>query len=129
MRVLEFVGAHALHGCQRTLDRPQYLGHRDRRGGPGQLVAAFDAPAGAHDAGAPELGEDVLQEVLWDLLEPGELFPFDRPLVAPGRGRSQLDGGADCVVGLGGDPHPGILAPRGGLHSASSIPYFVHLLT
>ena len=53
------------------------------------------------DAGVPQVGEDVLEEVRRDALRLRDAVALDRPVA----GRGELDRGADRVVGLRGDPH------------------------
>ena len=72
----ELVGPDALHRGQRTLDRPQHVGHGDLVGGPGELVAAVGAPPGADDPGPAQLGEDVLEEILRDPLRRARYSPL-----------------------------------------------------
>ena len=68
--VRKLVGPDALHRGERAFDRPQHVGHGDLVRGPGELVAAVGAAPGVDDPGPAELGEDVLEEVLRDPLQP-----------------------------------------------------------
>ena len=79
--------------------------------GPGELVAAVGAAAGADDAGPAQLGEDVLQEILRDALAAGQdLALHGHPV---GLDRGQLGRRSNRVVSLGCDPHRTSLAdPR-----------------
>jgi hypothetical protein len=60
-----------------------------------------------HDAGAPQLEQDVLEELLGDALRLREPLGGDRRAVA---GSGELDERAHGVVDLCGDPHPVIVA-------------------
>src|SRR4051794_25676969 len=52
---------HADHRCDRPLERPQDLGHRDLGGGPGELVAAVGAARAGHEARVPKHDRELLE--------------------------------------------------------------------
>ena len=86
--------------------------------GPGELVAAVGAAPGADDAGPAQLGEDVLEEVLRDVLALGEVLALHRHAVRLGGG--ELDRRPHRVVRLGRDPHRSILRGWPGLDESLS---------
>ena len=103
--VVELVGTDALDRGQGPFDGPQHVGDGDVVGGPGELVAAVGAAAGADDPGPAELGEDVLEEVLRNPLRPGQELTLDR--FARFLGRRELDRRPYRVVRLRRDAHGG----------------------
>ncbi len=76
------------------------LEHGHLGGRAGEAVAALDAALGAQDAGAPERGEELLEELDRDLAAAGELGDRHRAAVALA---VQLDERAQRVRGLAGD--------------------------
>ncbi len=77
-------------------------------GRPGEPVAALGAALALHEAGVPQLAEDVLEESQRDSLRLRDPIALQRPLLV---GRGERDRGADGVVGFGGDPHRPPIVP------------------
>ena len=71
--VHELLGREVAHRGQRSVDGEQDLPHRDRRRRAGQARTAAGASVGVDDPGTTQLGEDVLEEVLRDVLRGGDL--------------------------------------------------------
>ena len=69
--------------------------------GPREPVAAVGTALAGDETRVPEVDQDVLEEVERDLLRLREPVALHRA----GAGRGELDGRADRVVRLGGDPH------------------------
>src|SRR5436190_145845 len=69
---------------------------------PGQPVAALDAALAADDPGLSQVAQDVLEELERHLLGLRDALALDRAAAVD---CCQLDARAQCVVGLGGDPH------------------------
>ena len=91
----------AAHVRERALERAHDLGQRDLVGGARQPVAAFDAALRGHDAGVPELREDVLEELDRNGLGGRDAVALGRPVA---RDR-ELGAGSQRVVDLCGDAH------------------------
>ena len=71
-RVLGVVaGAH--HRRDRALEGAQDLGHRDRLGRPGELVAAVGAARAGHEAGLAEADDELLEVGAREVLLGGDL--------------------------------------------------------
>ena len=101
-RVLGLLGRAAADRRERALDgaddvRDGQLGRRF-----GEPEAALGAAVAAHDAGVPELAEDVLQEVERDALGRRDPLGLDRLLVG---GSREFDGCPHGIVGFGRDSH------------------------
>ena len=92
--------------ARRPLDGPDDVGDRHLGGRTRQPVAAVGAALAADDPGAPELGEDALEEPDRDPLGRGDGLALHRGAgaVVGGMG-GQLGRGPHRVVDLGGDPH------------------------
>jgi len=73
----------------------------DGGGGDGEPVAAAGTSLGPDEPGAPELGEDVLQEAHRQALPSADLLTLERP----GPRRGQLGQGSQRIVDLGGYAH------------------------
>ena len=59
------------------------------------------AALAAHDVAAPQVRQDRLEELAWDVLRLGELLGRDMAIAR----RGELDGGAQRVVGACGQSH------------------------
>ena len=109
--VCELVGPDALDSRERAFHRSQDLRHGDLISGSRELVATLGTAARAHDAGPAELGEDVLEEILRNVLTASQLFALDRAALI--LERRELHCGPHRVIGFGCDPHGCILSrPR-----------------
>jgi len=97
---------HTAHRCKAPLQRPQDLPHGVRGRGAGQQIAAAGAPDAAHQAGAGEGGDDLLQVFIGNLLPLGHVPKGDR---LPGRGQGQVQHQPQGVAALGGNFHAIIL--------------------
>ena len=64
----ELLGREVAHRGERAVDGEQDLPHRDRGRRAGQARTPAGTTVGVHDPGAAQLGQDVLEEVLRDLL-------------------------------------------------------------
>ena len=100
-RVLDVLGRLAAHRRQRPLDGADDVGQGDLLGRLGEPVAAVRAALAAHEPGVAQVGEDVLEELRGDRLGGGQRVALDRPAAGGG----ELGGGAQRVVGPGGDAH------------------------
>src|SRR5215212_184183 len=100
--VLDHLGPLAPDVGQRSLYGADDGGQRDLLGRHGEPVAARGTTPGTHEAGAFQVVEDVLHELLGDALGLGDPVPFygAGPV---GGGQRQLGGGPQSVVGLGGN--------------------------
>src|SRR6202522_784900 len=86
---------------QLAVDGPDDLGQRNLPGRPGEPEAAvWPAPA-AHDVATPQVGQDGLEELSGNALGLSEVLSRDMVTLR----RGELDGGAQRVVGAGGQSH------------------------
>src|SRR4051794_41932457 len=93
--VVERLGREVTNGRKRPVDGEQDLADGDGRSRPGEARAPARPTVGVDEPGAAELGEDVLQEVLRDVLGGGDL---------PGTQGAAGRGGR----GVGERPPPGV---------------------
>ena len=112
--VAECFGPYVAHGRERTLDRAHHVGKGDVLGRARQPGPAVGTPLRGDDPGAPEVGEDVVEEVARDSLCRRHHVGLDQLAV----GRSQLEHRPHCVVGLGRDLH----AARPPLDASTCVP-------
>ena len=113
--VVDVLGALAADAGQRALDGADDVGERHVVRLLGQPVAALGAALAADDARLPQVGEDVLEELLRDVLRRREL----RALDGAAAGGGELGRRADGVVDLGGDAHAGRLSGSELPHAAA----------
>jgi len=96
--VLHGLGSKPVHADQRTVNRPDDVGDADIAARSPEPPPTALAPHAHHDSGAPEVGEDGLQEAVRDVLEPPQLLCRHRHAI---NARSDLDQRPQGVVGLG----------------------------
>ena len=72
--VVDLLGRRAVHVRQGT-STARMMSATRMSAAKGQAVPAHGAPLAGHDAGPPQVGQDVLQELGGDALPPGERRP------------------------------------------------------
>src|SRR6266496_4485707 len=105
-RVADVLRPCAADADQRAVDRADDIRERDVLWRAGQPEAAGRAALAADQARAPQLGEDVLEELCRDPLRAREVLSRDRRTVADGK----LGGRTERIVGPGRQSHEGIIA-------------------
>ena len=91
------VGAHAAHARDRAFDGPDHIRDRDLGRVAGEPVATVGAALASDETAVPQVGEDVLEELLRDRLGSGEPLSLD---LSRCHG-SELDHRPERVVDLG----------------------------
>jgi hypothetical protein len=85
----------ATHAEQLPVDRPDDIRERDLVRGPRQPETAVRAALAAHQAAAPQVRQDRLEELAGNVLREGELLRRDMAVFRGG----EFDGRAERVIG------------------------------
>ena len=100
-RVADVLRPLPAHAEKLTVDRPDDVRERDLVRRPGQPESAVRAALAAHQAAAPQVRQDRLEELAGNVLSLGELLGGDMAVLRGG----ELDGRAQRVVGTCGESH------------------------